>query len=661
MFWNNHKPIIAESVPVTIEAVAGEPNGPKKFSIIGYTGGILATSVYPNGIVIDLAGMDSRRKIVANLDHNKTQRVGHVTATMNDGKTLKLDGVLSASTPARNEVIASAQDGFEWEASVEATPTKIEHIKAGASVDVNGQTFQGPIQVARKSTLHGIAFVSMGADSNTSVSVAASAPQPELTKDGWLDLHGIEAESMNDAQKAFLERSFKSQSKGEIEASFDIASIQGLYETHVEKIQAAIAKVGNGISSDKLKAIHSEAIGAIQNLRATACEHEYTATRFGVDAIPLLAQVQVNLIRAERPSSPSIHASTRDFQMDQKVLEASFFIRTGREEQALALYGEQTVEAARLCGIGSLRDVERAIQSRGDINAASTMSLPNILSNVTGKVLLLAYQATTTNWRTIASIRSAADFKPQKAIRPSAVDALTELGPDSSITHTKISEENIFPWNISTFAKMLIVTRKDIVNDDLSFFDTLAPALGTAAGRSLNNLFWKTFLNHGSYFTTGNKNLQGATSALSISTLASAISLMRKQVDKAGNTIEMSPFALIVPPELEATAKAILNSALIVGTSGPSGNPMMNIVPNLVVEPRLSNTTFTGNSAVSWYLTAPQITDPIIIGFLNGKQNPVVETQAADFDTLGLQMRCYFDYGCALGDPKAAVKSTGAA
>ena len=46
--------------------------------------------------------------------------------------------------------------------------------------------------------------------------------------------------------------------------------------------------------------------------------------------------------------------------------------------------------------------------------------------------------------------------------------------------------------------------------------------------------------------------------------------------------------------------------------------------------------------------------------FLNGRQTPVVETADADFHQLGIEMRCYFDYGVAAGEYKAALYSTGA-
>ena len=48
------------------------------------------------------------------------------------------------------------------------------------------------------------------------------------------------------------------------------------------------------------------------------------------------------------------------------------------------------------------------------------------------------------------------------------------------------------------------------------------------------------------------------------------------------------------------------------------------------------------------------------VAFLNGRQTPVVETANVDFNQLGIQMRCYFDYGVQAGRTKLALYSTGA-
>ena len=77
----------------------------------------------------------------------------------------------------------------------------------------------------------------------------------------------------------------------------------------------------------------------------------------------------------------------------------------------------------------------------------------------------------------------------------------------------------------------------------------------------------------------------------------------------------------------------------------------------------LSNSAMAGAySTTAWYLLAnPQNLAFIEACFLNGNQSPTVESADADFNTLGIQMRGYHDFGVAKQEYRAAFKSKGAA
>jgi hypothetical protein len=47
------------------------------------------------------------------------------------------------------------------------------------------------------------------------------------------------------------------------------------------------------------------------------------------------------------------------------------------------------------------------------------------------------------------------------------------------------------------------------------------------------------------------------------------------------------------------------------------------------------------------------------VAFLNGIDKPTVEQADADFNTLGIQLRGYYDFGVALQDFRGGVKVTG--
>lgn len=155
-------------------ASEGKKTPPRKFEATIYTGGELEFDTVDLPVIIDLASLKTTNVLVANLDHKKEQRVGNFELN-NDGKTLVAHGTATAKTAARDEVVGSADDGYQWQASVEFKRGRMEKLKAGATAVVNGQTFTGPKYISRGATIRGFGFVSHGADDNTSATLAANA------------------------------------------------------------------------------------------------------------------------------------------------------------------------------------------------------------------------------------------------------------------------------------------------------------------------------------------------------------------------------------------------------------------------------------------------------------------------------------------------------
>jgi len=243
---------------------------------------------------------------------------------------------------------------------------------------------------------------------------------------------------------------------------------------------------------------------------------------------------------------------------------------------------------------------------------------------------------------------------------------LLEVGDGGEVKHQSF-EEAVITWSIGQFARKIAVGRKSFIDDDLGVFSEILPALGMAAQRSLATKIYEVLLaNGGSHFGVPNGNLMtGGASVLSATSLATAVAKLRSQKDANGATLDLAPAVLLVPPELETTARALLNSVelarVATGDQLPTGNPFAGLAA-LEVEGRLSNTAFTGSSTTAWYLLAAPSDVPMIVGFLDGNESPTLETFdfAHDSDRLEMAWRCVFDYGAGLGDYRAAVKSAGA-
>ncbi len=184
--------------------IEAEPaaDGKKKlptFNMTAYTGGPMNPGGWYRAepIVLDLAGMKIPSQMLP-IDKDHGTLVGHSTAVeMTPGQTkLKVKGVLSgyddeADDPeaiAASRIVRMSKNGFPYQASVDASVTKLEKIEAGEVCKVNGQSLTGPLYVARASRLNGVAICANGADCNTQTTIAAkpgSAPMnPEFL--AWL-------------------------------------------------------------------------------------------------------------------------------------------------------------------------------------------------------------------------------------------------------------------------------------------------------------------------------------------------------------------------------------------------------------------------------------------------------------------------------------------
>ncbi|MEO0530506.1 MAG: Mu-like prophage major head subunit gpT family protein [Planctomycetota bacterium] len=271
------------------------------------------------------------------------------------------------------------------------------------------------------------------------------------------------------------------------------------------------------------------------------------------------------------------------------------------------------------------------------------------------------YRESPATWRAFAGIKSASNFHKQTSVRPTSFEDLEEIGPQGQIKHDDISEGDTYEWRLGTYAKMIRVSRQYLINDDIGFIDGIVNSMGPAAMRTLANLIYETLQTPGSFFSNGNKNLI-TSNPLSVQGFANALELMRNQQDENGNYIDTVPTTLVVPPALEKVAKEILQSDYTeqittladVDNVRGTGNPFKESV-RLEVEPRLSA------NPVEWYMFAQPEMAPLAVGFLDGKQTPTVDFLGLDSDpsTLGVSWRVYHDFGAALGDHRACLKSDG--
>ncbi|MFH5805562.1 hypothetical protein ACG2DA_16040, partial [Alienimonas sp. DA493] len=173
------------------------------FSLTAYTGGPMDLGrKYPVVVDLETQAVTAKSRPVLR-DHNPDRIVGHTSGlnggngVENDGRVLRVAGVVSAANQDADEVVRAARNEFPWQVSGGWKLTRpFEQLAAGRTAVVNGKTVRGPALIARHAVLNEVSFVALGADDSTAAEVAASfTPDAEsdvMKLNEWLKAKGFE-------------------------------------------------------------------------------------------------------------------------------------------------------------------------------------------------------------------------------------------------------------------------------------------------------------------------------------------------------------------------------------------------------------------------------------------------------------------------------------
>lgn len=643
-------------------AAEGDEKKTPTFEMAAYNGGTMRVAGWMSPIVIDLAGLKlAKKQVPIRLGHVRDRLVGHTENVTISATDLAASGVISFENMHARELISSARNGFKWQASVEVSPGRyedIEHLAEGEASVVNGRSVKGPLDIIRKGTLTGIAFVDIGADSTTAARVAAEQAEEEnMTKtegNGGGDADGVKTQATK------VEAS--STASG-VEAIASIARAETTRQNKIaEMITAAVSQPGADI--DALERVGKQAVAERWDAQRT----ESAITKLELEAM-----------RSNRAQGPAIHSRSEPV-LNNDVLAAAVLLSVGTSHEKIAKdpdFGERVAEAAwkhrhitlhgliaaalRAEGISPPhggKAIFDAAMERSIRAGFSTVNLPGILGTVGNKMLLDSFTAVDVVYPRIAQQSDFNNFLTYTQYRLNDVGSFASVGQDGEIKHGSLSEES-YTNTLATRGQMLTLTRQQIINDDLGALQQLYGILGRKAVLAVERAVIDAILESSDVFFTSGRGNKQTSSALSITTLAAAEALMAAQLDADSEPIYAAPKILLVPPGLKYLAQQIFTSAML--GSGSSGSPTDNpFRGRFQVEssPYLALAALAGSHASTWYLLAdPAMLPAVQVAFLRGQRAPTIETADSTFNTLGMQMRCYFDFGVAQVDYRGAVKS----
>jgi len=599
-----------------LQAADGEAEvGPRRFSVRAYTGAPIRQAWSREPVIIDMAGMTLPETvpIVMGHDYELGSILGQGRPTIQGGE-LVVEGEILADSETARQVLALAEKGYQWQASVGADV--VRHLRFGAdqATTVNGETVTGPVRVVRASTLRETSFVTLGADRSTAVSIAADAAEEIPMAD---DANTKPADEVT--------------------------------ETPAVAATAEVAVEPETTPTPEVKADTSELLAKLTSLTDKVTDME-------------------NLIKArdERPAAPAVHVRD-NAPPTAEVVQASFALQ-GSLPNVEKHYSEQVLEAAHKARHStSLGDVliQAAVANGYDGPAKVTTStlrpilaaawathdISGILSATVNKFLLAGFDAVESAWRNISAVRSVNDFKTVTQYRLNGGFTFEQVANGGELKSASASDESR-TISADTYGIMTSVTRTDLINDDLGALTAVPQRIGRGGALKLNDVFWASYLDDSAFFTVAKGNKKTSATALSLAGLKEALALYRKLKDRDGKPMATQPSVLLVPVDLEITAAELMNSVQI-SSGATGGQPSTNVFAGRY---QVVSSTYLTNADDYYLLASPADLPVMEVAFLNGVQSPIVETAEADFNVLGVQMRGYFDFGVAKAEDLAGVK-----
>lgn len=411
---------------------------------------------------------------------------------------------------------------------------------------------------------------------------------------------------------------------------------------------------------------------------------QFFADKLIADGVPLV-EAQTRILaelgkrKDPRPGVPAPGASTPDvifgddpFTPKRAAAENALLHRANPEKFQLSDHGREyrrmslmdiadeflRARGVRVNGMSKNERASAALTRAGGMH--TTSDFPNLLADVSNKLLRAAYEEAPQTWRPIAQSVSVPDFKSRKMLQVGDSPALLEVlehGEFTAGTITEAKEE----VTLKTYGRMFTITRQALINDDTNAFAEVPRGFGRAARTKESDLAWAQItanptMGDGAvlFVLATHNNLASVSAVISVDSIGIGRSLMRTQKGIDGVTpLNFNPNYLIVPAAKETVADQFVSANLMAAESGKV-NPFAGRL-QVISEPRLD-----AASTTAWYLATNVSQCPVLFyATLDGQEGPIVD-QELGFDVDGLKLRCRLDVAFKAADWHGIFKNAGA-
>lgn len=318
-------------------------------------------------------------------------------------------------------------------------------------------------------------------------------------------------------------------------------------------------------------------------------------------------------------------------------------------------------------GMPALEIAHRAFSTRA--NYQTTSDFGTILETALHKILLAGYALVDDTWPRFCGRTTMVDFRAHNFYRLGmfgALDAVNEAGEFQRKVIPDGEKESI---TLGTYGNIIGLSRKAVVDDDMGAFTRLASTFGLAAGLTVEEAVYSLLALHSGFgpaltdgyylFDASNRDTGnvGTGAALTAASIDADRAVMGAHRDLAGKRfLSIRPSVLVVPLGLGGLARSINKSEKDPDTAGSNKpNVALGTFTDIVDTPYL-----TAGSTRRYMFADPAMSPAIVVGFLEGQEEPVMETRDG-FEVDGMEWKVRLDFAVGAVEWRTALTNAGAA
>lgn len=225
---------VAFTAPAQFAAAAED--GTRRFQAVAYGGGVITDHPLWARVAFDISSTKLRTPAVMRHEHGGEVGVAD-KATLNG--TVGIEGKIFSDVDETAKMIVDKADrGMPWQMSVRIHPGRLEQIKAGAKVELNGQTLDGPLTVFRNNRIREVSFCALGADDQTSAEIFTIGGDEPRPKEPAMEFTQADIDAAVNAERAVT----ASEKARADKATEDLKTLEGKFNAQTLSTRTAAVK-----------------------------------------------------------------------------------------------------------------------------------------------------------------------------------------------------------------------------------------------------------------------------------------------------------------------------------------------------------------------------------------------------------------------------------